>query len=145
MEQMEEVYRFSADNGEIWADLYGFDYKWDESTPRAHIKESDFEKEIWKVSDVENPLELVFPGVAKTLNGLISMFKESNNEPSLDHCGCWANGRRNEPTCEGGSRPTIDTCLNGDGRCHWGPSEQHKCHKEMQDFIKGKEHLQMLY
>jgi len=44
MEQMGEIYRFSADIGELTASISGFDYKWDKSVERKHIKRSSFHK-----------------------------------------------------------------------------------------------------
>jgi hypothetical protein len=44
MEQMGEIYRFSADIGELTASGSGFDYKWDKSIERKHIKRSSFHK-----------------------------------------------------------------------------------------------------
>jgi hypothetical protein len=44
MEKMGEIYRFSADMGEILASMTGFDYKWDQSIERKHIKKAAFHK-----------------------------------------------------------------------------------------------------
>merc|ERR1712086_1042588 len=46
IEQMAELYRFANDMGEIVASLSGFDYKWDQSVERKHIKKRAFHSQI---------------------------------------------------------------------------------------------------
>lgn len=63
-EIMAEVYRLSVDMGELSAQAHGFDYKWDQSVERKHIKKSTFE--AWKFDTVKtmlvkNPWEYAFP------------------------------------------------------------------------------------
>merc|ERR1711918_217837 len=59
-----------------------------------------------------------------------------------DACQCFANGAENEPVCENGDRPDVQSCLNGDGKCHWGPGEDKQCQgdpTECQCFANGAE------
>lgn len=77
---MAEIYRFNADIGELAAVTYGFDYKWDQSVERKHIKKETFNKQIrlalkelreqYKNID---PLELMFPDLA-TLGKMVDDF-----------------------------------------------------------------------
>jgi hypothetical protein len=46
LEQMEELYRISTDMGNIAAVVTGFDYKWDQSIQRTHIKKVNFWHQI---------------------------------------------------------------------------------------------------
>jgi hypothetical protein len=46
LEQMAELNRFSNDIGEMSASIYGFDYKWDQSVERKHIKKHAFYTQI---------------------------------------------------------------------------------------------------
>ena len=67
-----------------------------------------------------------------------------------DACECFANGQENEAVCEEGARPTYDSCVNGDGKCHWGPGEDAACSGppvqeeggECQCFANGEENEQ---
>lgn len=46
MEQMAEIHRLLVDIGQISANVYGFDYKWDKSITRTHIKKRTFYHEM---------------------------------------------------------------------------------------------------
>lgn len=46
MEQMAEIERIFADIGSLSSSTYGFDYKWDQSIERKHIKTHHFFKEL---------------------------------------------------------------------------------------------------
>ena len=75
IEQMAELYRFTNDLGELAASLSGFDYKWDQSIERTHIKKKAFHtqiKELYMNYQYKNvdPLELMFPDVYEFLKGL---------------------------------------------------------------------------
>jgi hypothetical protein len=75
IEQMAELYRFANDMGEIVASLSGFDYKWDQSVERKHIKKRAFHSQIkdlymnYQYKNVD-PLELMFPDVYEFLKGI---------------------------------------------------------------------------
>jgi len=43
---MAEIHRLMIDIGEISANMYGFDYKWDSSITRTHIKKRAFYHEM---------------------------------------------------------------------------------------------------
>lgn len=46
LEQMAELNRFANDVGELVASFSGFDYKWDQSIERKHIKKRAFHSQI---------------------------------------------------------------------------------------------------
>ena len=75
LEHMAELHRFMNDIGELAASLSGFDYKWDQSIERKHIKKKAFHtqmKELYMNYQYKNvdPLELMFPDVYEFLKGL---------------------------------------------------------------------------
>ena len=79
MEQMGEIYRFTADIGELAASLSGFDYKWDKTIERKHIKRSSFHKQIKDAMDEfkgTDPLELAFPTLVEFLKVIEHMIRE---------------------------------------------------------------------
>lgn len=45
-EQINEIAALVADMTEIYAYLSGFDYKWDQSVERKHIRRKDFKKQL---------------------------------------------------------------------------------------------------
>ena len=55
-----------------------------------------------------------------------------------DKCQCLSsNGAYNEWLCEGGDRPTIESCLQDlDDTCHWGPLEVPECEREVQEYFE---------
>lgn len=75
LEYMAELHRFSNDLGELAASLSGFDYKWDQSIERKHIKKRAFHSQIkdlyqnYQYKNVD-PLELMFPDVYEFFKGL---------------------------------------------------------------------------
>ena len=79
MEQMAEIYRLNADIGELAASLSGYDYKWDQSVERTHIKKHEFHIQIKQaIHDLKeqykslHPIELMFPD----LEPIIEVFRE---------------------------------------------------------------------
>jgi len=79
MEQMGEIYRFTTDIGELAASISGFDYKWDKSVERKHIKRSAFHKQIkdaMKEFKGMDPIELAFPSLVEVLKVIEDMIKE---------------------------------------------------------------------
>lgn len=85
LELMAEINRYFNDMGELMASLSGFDYKWDQSVERKHIKKKAFHAQIkdaiknYQYKNVD-PLELMFPDVAIFLKelqkGIDQFFKE---------------------------------------------------------------------
>ena len=71
---MDEVYALSDTFGQFLNSIYGFDYKWDQSSERKHIKRSEFHTEFHKAlkkyghMNWMEKLELEFPDLADLLN-----------------------------------------------------------------------------
>lgn len=77
MEQMAEVYRFSADFGALTASFSGFDYKWDQAIQRKHIKRTSFNNLLDDAMEPylnKDPFELMFPGLLTLLNQFMEQF-----------------------------------------------------------------------
>lgn len=81
LEQMSEINRFANDMGELAASLSGFDYKWDQSIERTHIKKKAFHTQIkdaiksYQYNNVD-PLELMFPDLAEFFQEIRRQFRE---------------------------------------------------------------------
>merc|ERR1711988_220856 len=83
---------------------------------------------------------LVDPLRNKRGSGILGERKENRNDYERSdntECGCWANGEQNGKFCEGNGW-NIDKCLTSDneGRCHWGPEEVPRCHRESIDWSR---------
>lgn len=83
MEQMAELYRFNSDVGELAAAVSGFDYKWDQSVERKHIKKTAFHKKmrdsIKKLNEQfknTDPMVLMFPDLEPVLKAVNEFFIE---------------------------------------------------------------------
>lgn len=95
MEKMAEIYRFNADVGELMAVVSGFDYKWDQSIERKHIKKNAFHKQIrLAIKDLEeqyknmDPMFLMFPDlqpIFEQLHALMKKFKKAMTPPKIDY------------------------------------------------------------
>ena len=85
MEKMGEIYRFAVDMGELSASLSGFDYKWDPSVERTHIKHKQFHTWVkdtiveYKDKDL---LELIAPDLKDLIDWILSMVEDF--EKSVD-------------------------------------------------------------
>jgi hypothetical protein len=85
LEIMSQIRRIFNDFGEIMASTSGFDYKWDQSVQRKHIKKKAFHAEIkdaiknYQYKNVD-PLELMFPDVAIFVNGISDAIDQFLNE-----------------------------------------------------------------
>lgn len=78
-EQMAEIYRFVSDLGEIAADLSGFDYKWDSTVERTHIKRSAFKtavKEAYQQFKGLDRFGLMFPDLEDLMVAIDGLLKE---------------------------------------------------------------------
>lgn len=79
-EKMDEVYALSDTFGQFLNSIYGFDYKWDQSSERTHIKRSEFHTEFHKAlkeyghMNWMEKLELEFPDLADLLKEIRKMF-----------------------------------------------------------------------
>jgi len=76
MEKMGEIYRFAVDMGELSASLSGFDYKWDPSVERTHIKRKQFhtwvKDTIVELKD-QDILEMIAPDLKDLIDWILSM------------------------------------------------------------------------
>jgi hypothetical protein len=62
-EQINEIAALVADMSEIFAYLSGFDYKWDQSVERKHIRRKDFKKQIHEeIAKIPNGLDDIIYG-----------------------------------------------------------------------------------
>lgn len=81
LEQMSEINRLFNDMGELAASVSGFDYKWDQSIERTHIKKKAFHAQIkdaiknYQYKNID-PLELMFPDLAVLLKGIEQSIEE---------------------------------------------------------------------
>lgn len=92
MERMGEVYSFSTLFGEFVASLSGFDYKWDQTIERKHIKKSEFIKDIrLAMKDYKDkcPFELMFPDFAEVIKGIAELFKPVAHKQQSHHTSEW--------------------------------------------------------
>merc|ERR1712048_387923 len=82
-EQMAEIYRVMVDVGELSAELSGFDYKWDMSVQRTHIKRKEFHheiKEAFKSFKGVDELAFMFPGIHDLIEALDGLFIELRHQ-----------------------------------------------------------------
>lgn len=82
-EQMSEIYRVMVDVGELSAELSGFDYKWDMSVERTHIKRKEFHheiKEAFKSFKGVDELAFMFPGIHDLIEALDGLFIELRHQ-----------------------------------------------------------------
>lgn len=82
-EQMAEIYRVMVDIGELSAELSGFDYKWDMSVERKHIKRKEFHKDIkeaFKQFKGIDELAFMFPGIHDLIEALDALFVELKHQ-----------------------------------------------------------------
>ena len=81
LEKMSEFNRVANDIGEILSSMSGFDYKWDQSIERTHIKKKAWHTEVkdaiknYQYKDVD-PLELVFPDLAEFIHSIEQAFRD---------------------------------------------------------------------
>ena len=75
LEIMAQIRRIFDDMGQIMSSMNGFDYKWDQSVQRKHIKKKAFHTQLkdaiknYQYKNVD-PLELVFPDLYEFVKGL---------------------------------------------------------------------------
>ena len=75
----------AADLAEIFAYLRGFDYKWDQSVERKHIRRKDFRKqikeEIAKIPhSLDDILYAAMPSAYELIQSIIQMINQYLNE-----------------------------------------------------------------
>jgi len=95
MELMSEIYRFHADLGELAAAFTGFDYKWDQSVERKHIKKHAFHvqmKEAIKKLNEQyknmDPMIMMFPDlqpIFESLEKFFQDFRKMMTPPKIHH------------------------------------------------------------
>lgn len=93
-EQIGELYQLTEDFGEIAAYLSGFDYKWDKSIERTHIRRAMFKKEIKAAVAAiprTNAFEEQWPELSKLVGDLVHDFLESMKptKAQLAHMEAW--------------------------------------------------------
>ena len=82
-EQMAEIYRVMVDIGELSAELSGFDYKWDMSVERTHVKRKEFHMDIknaLKEFKGIDELAFMFPGIHDLLAALEGLAHELRHQ-----------------------------------------------------------------